>query len=178
MRIAISGTHYAGKSTLVEDLIEKLPKYVSVEEPYRIMEDEGYDFSAVPSLEDFEQMLERSLELLNGSEENIIFDRSPLDFLAYSFSIPDAEAFDLEEWLPKIETALKTLDLIVFVPIEARDRISVPRSEDMDLRLDVNEKLIEILLESSLDLDFEVLEVEGSPIQRRDQVLARIAETR
>lgn len=44
MRIAISGAHYTGKSTLIEELVEVLPKYLDVAEPYHLMEDEGYDF--------------------------------------------------------------------------------------------------------------------------------------
>ena len=174
MRIAVSGTHYSGKSTLIEDLTEVLAKYVSVEEPYYLMEEEGYEFMATPSLEDFEQQLIRSLELFKGDEEKIIFDRCPIDFIAYSLSHPDSDSFDLEEWLPKIEAALETLDLIVFVPVEPRDRIFVPRTENLDFRLDVDEKLKEIFLENTLDLDVEILEVSGDRVRRRDQVLAHL----
>lgn len=34
MRIAVSGTHFIGKSTLIEDFIEKYPNYKSEVEPY------------------------------------------------------------------------------------------------------------------------------------------------
>lgn len=176
MRIAVSGTHYSGKSTLIEDLMEILPNYISVEEPYHLMEEEGYDFPGTPSLEDFEQQLNRSLELLNGNEENIIFDRCPLDFIAYSLSVPDSESFDLDEWLSKVEVVISKLDLIVFVPVEMKDRIFVPKSEDMDLRLDVNEKLQDILLDNRFGLDMDVLEVSGDRSRRRDQVASRIGK--
>jgi hypothetical protein len=61
MRIAVSGTHRAGKSTLVEELANHLPKHVMVDEPYHLMVEDGYEFSHPPSLEDFEAQLERSL---------------------------------------------------------------------------------------------------------------------
>jgi hypothetical protein len=176
MRIAISGAHYTGKSTLVEDLVEVLPKYISIEEPYHLMEEEGYEFMSPPSLEDFEQQLIRSLDLLNGKETHIIFDRSPIDFLSYALSHSDAQSFDLEEWLSRVQKALDTLDLVIFVPVEVRDSIFVPRSADRDLRLDVDENLRDILLDGNFGLDVEVLEVYGNRNQRRDQVLTRIAE--
>jgi len=176
MRIAISGSHYTGKSTLIEDLVEVLPKYLSVEEPYHLMEEEGYEFMGSPSLEDFEQQLIRSLELLNGGKTHIIFDRSPIDFLGYALSLPDAESFDLEEWLPRVQKAVDTLDLVIFVPVEVTDSIFVPKSADRDLRLDVDEKLRDILLDDRFTLDVEVLEVCGNRNQRRDQVLTRITE--
>ena len=62
MRIAITGTHFSGKSTLVEALSEALPHHIIVEEPYRLLEEEGYEFPELPSLEDFELQLERSIE--------------------------------------------------------------------------------------------------------------------
>jgi deoxyadenosine/deoxycytidine kinase len=41
MRIAISGAHGTGKSTLVEMLAERLPGYAVVEELYQLLLDEG-----------------------------------------------------------------------------------------------------------------------------------------
>jgi predicted ATPase len=174
MRIAVSGTHFSGKSTLVEELSSALPEYSTVDEPYYLLEEEGYEFAEPPSVEDFEQQLERALTSLEAREPNVIFDRCPADFLGYLLTHPDAEAFDLEAWLPRVQSALKTLDLIVFVPIEGRDRIALPRSQDPRFRIQVDEELNEILLENSLNLDVEVLQVTGSPHERLRQVLAHL----
>ena len=97
MRIAISGTHFSDKSTLVETLSEALPEYTTVEEPYHLLQEEGYEFAELPSLEDFELQMERSIENLDGSASNIIFDRCPADILGYLLSYTGIEAFDLEE---------------------------------------------------------------------------------
>lgn len=172
MRIAVSGTHFSGKSTLVEALSKALPKYSAVEEPYRLLEEEGYEFTEMPSVEDFELQLERSIGCLEESEPNVIFDRCPADFLGYLLTHPEAEAFDLETWLPRVQAAIEKLDLIVFLPVEERDRIVLPSSEDSELRLQVDEKLKEILLDDEFDFDVDVLEVTGAPHERVQRVLA------
>ena len=43
MRIAVSETHRAGKSTLVEDLAEWLRGHRVVDEPYHLLEEEGFE---------------------------------------------------------------------------------------------------------------------------------------
>src|SRR5690349_8716846 len=133
MRIAISGSHRTGKSTLVEALSKALPEHSAVEEPYRLLEEEGYEFTEMPSVEDFELQLERSIGCLKEGEPNVIFDRCPVDFLGYLLTHSEAELFDLERWLPRVQAAVETLDLIVFVPVEERDRIPLPSSEDAEL---------------------------------------------
>src|SRR5687767_9937679 len=98
MRIAVSGTHFSGKSTLVEELAAALPAYSTVEEPYYLLEEEGHEFADPPSVEDFELQLERSIASLKAREPDVIFDRCPADFLGYLLTHPDAEAFELEAW--------------------------------------------------------------------------------
>jgi hypothetical protein len=172
MRIAISGTHFSGKSTLVEELSRALPKYSIIEEPYYLLEEEGYEFAEVPSLEDFELQLERAIECLEESGPDVVFDRCPADLLGYLLTLPDAGSFDLERWLPRARRAVERLDLIVYLPIEEPDRIVLPRSQDAAFRRQVDEALREILLEDSLDFDIDVLEVSGTPNERLRQVLA------
>lgn len=84
MRIAISGTHYSGKTTLIAALLKQLPGYTALAEPYRLLEEEGYVFSDPPSLEDFEEQFAYSIELIRQSGPNTLFDRSPFDFLVYA----------------------------------------------------------------------------------------------
>jgi len=174
VRIAISGTHHSGKSTLVEELSAVLPGYLTVEEPYYLLAEEGHELAEMPSVEDFELQLERSIECLSGSEPDVIFDRCPIDMLGYLLAHPDAEAFHLEKWLPRVQAAIDTLDLIVFLPVEERDRIALPPSQDAGFRLDVDQQLKEIFLDDSLDLELEVLEVTGSLDQRVEQVLSHL----
>lgn len=175
MRIAISGTHRAGKSTLLEALSRRLVGYDTVDEPYALMEEDGYEFAHPPTVDDFVAQLERSIAELNAAGEDVLFERSPVDFLGYIESHEDSEAFELDDWLPRVREALRRLDLLVFVPIEARDRIRVSRGEDEgETRAVVHEKLEELLLEDPYELGLDVLVVEGDPETRARAVLKRL----
>ena len=87
MRIAVSGTHFSGKSTLVSALEKKLEGYSAMDEPYFLLEQEGYNFSDPPVVEDFEEQFWYCLDLIEESGPKTLFDRSPLDFLAYAMAI-------------------------------------------------------------------------------------------
>ena len=172
MLIAISGTHFSGKSTLVEALSEALPHYTAVEEPYVLLAEEGQAFADPPTLDEFELQLERSIEDLTDSGPDVIFDRCPADMLGYILSQHDADAFALDQWLPRVRTAVGKLDLIVFLQIEEPDRIALPSSQEALYRQQVDEKLKEILLDDPFRLEVYVLEVSGSLQDRADQVLS------
>ena len=175
MRIAVSGTHRAGKSTLVEDLAEQLPGHRVVDEPYHLLEEEGFELSDPPAMEDWVEQLRRSIaEIEADGSPNLLLDRCPVDLLAYAFTYEDRDAFDLDECLPRVREALSTLDLVVFVPLERPDRIPLGPGEDAGLRAAVDRELSELLLEDSLGLELEVLNVEGSRKERVAQVLQRL----
>src|SRR5690349_14343307 len=106
MRIAIAGSHRTGKSTLLAALAELLPAYKVVDEPYHLMEEDGHEFSHPPSLEDLVAQLERSLAEVSGAGSDVLFDRCPLDLLAYILCHEEGKSFDLDEWLPEIEEAV------------------------------------------------------------------------
>lgn len=172
MRIAVSGAHRTGKTTLIEELSRALPTHRVVDEPYYLLEEEGHEFAEMPSLEDFELQLERSIECMGDGEEDQLFDRSPADLLAYLMTHEDAEGFDVEAWLPRVRSAMQQLDLIVFVPVEDSDRVVVSDPEESELRRRVDEELREIVLEDRWDFGVEAIEVTGSVHKRARQVLA------
>jgi hypothetical protein len=176
VRIAVSGTHRAGKSTLVGDLAERLRGHRVVDEPYHLLEEEGFEFSDPPGLDDWVEQLGRSLEELEGDvSPDLLLDRCPLDLLAYAQVHEDRDGLDLEEWMPRIREAMATLDLVVFVPLEHPDSIPVGPGEDPVLRTSVDRELAAMLEEDSLGLGLEVLTVSGSRKERAAQVLRRIA---
>ena len=178
MRIAVSGTHFSGKTTLGEALSEALPEYVTVEEPYALLAEEGHVFADPPSLEDLELQLERAIESLTESGPDVIFDRCPADMLGYILAHHEVDAFDLEQWLPRIRMAVQTLDVIVLLSIEEPDRIALPLSEDAAYRQQVDDKLKELLLDDPFSFEVDVLEVAGSPQTRAERVLAYIRKER
>lgn len=169
MRVAVCGTHRVGKTTLVDALAERLPGYDCLDEPYRLLEEEGYDFSHPPSLDDFEAQLERSIESIEASGDETLFDRCPVDIAAYLLVHPDADGGVLEPWLEAIRAALEALDLIVFIPLD-------PGAADPDdaLQSDMNRALEDVLWDRTLALDVPVLTVEGGVAARTRAVLARL----
>jgi hypothetical protein len=84
MRVGISGTHGTGKTTLAEALCAHLLGHVAADEPYYLLADEGYEFGFPPSQEDYRAMLARSVRTMTQEDRDaVIFDRTPLDYLAY-----------------------------------------------------------------------------------------------
>jgi hypothetical protein len=175
MRIAVSGAHRTGKTTLLEELARALPSYVAVDEPYYLLEEEGHEFAEMPSVEDFELQLERSIiEHMAEVEENHLFDRCPADILAYLMTHRDADEFDVGRWLPRARSAMQQLDLVIFVPVENPDRIIVSEPDRGKLRRRVDEELRAILFEDPWDFDVEAVEVTGTVRERARQALAQI----
>lgn len=173
MRIAVSGTHRVGKTTLAEALADALSGYELVPEPYYLLEEDGYESEALPSVEDFERQLERSIQSLEESGANVVFDRCPLDVLGYLDAHRDASVFDIEAWLPRLRDAMARLDLVVFVPIEAPDRMPVAR-EDARFRRHVDEAVRDIVLDDRHGLGCNVISVSGPVARRLQQVVAHL----
>lgn len=176
MRIAFSGSHRVGKSTLVARVAERLPGYATVDEPYYLLEEDGYELAEQPSIEDFEAQLERSLAALDETGADVLFDRCPVDILAYLLAHDDAAAFEPEDWLDHIRDAVGSLDLIVFVPVEDADRIALASHDDAEHRLAVHDRVRELLIDEALPGDVEVLTVGGDVQTRTEQVMARIGQ--
>jgi len=172
MRVAVSGAHRTGKTTLIEELGRVLPAYEAVDEPYCLLAEEGHECAEMPSLDDFELQLERSIQCVTASHENQLFGRCPADILAYLTEHHDSEGFDLDQWLPRVRTAMQRLDLVVFVPIETPDRVVVGVDDERELRWRVDDALRDILLDDRWDFGVEAVEVSGGVRDRARQVLA------
>jgi hypothetical protein len=175
MRIAISGSHATGMSTLVAELAHRVVGLTVIDEPYYCLEDEGYAFATPPTAQDFEALVERSILLLmQGRQGPVVFDRSPADYLAYLAARRDVEAeYDLPRVIAALATAMKTLDLVIFVPVERPDRVAC--AEAPRLRRRVNDLLHAMLIEGAWGFEVPVLEVSGAVAHRLAQVEARLA---
>ncbi|MCX5480620.1 AAA family ATPase [Kaistia geumhonensis] len=169
MRIAVSGTHDTGKSTLIEDFVAAFPDFEAVSEPYWTLVERGVAFAARPVIADFEAQLGESCRLIldEAHGENVVFDRCPLDFLAYLDVIGAGEGF---EWLPqgkllaRISRALASLDRIVFIPLVQPDEIASP-IELATLRRRVDARMKSMIRDDDLGLlsgRTRVIEVTGT----------------
>jgi len=124
MRVGFTGSHRTGKTTLIEALSAELPAFEVVDEPYRLLEDEGYEFADPPSRDDFTQQLRVSLTIARTCAADALVDRTPADFVAYLQASGDDD-IDLDA----VRTAMAAFDVLVFTPIEdpVPDRVAAVR---------------------------------------------------
>src|SRR5437868_7593675 len=126
MRVGISGTHGTGKTTLAQALCAKLPGHVAADEPYYLLEAEGYEFGFPPSAEDYRALLARSVRSLSSPplRPGVVFDRTPLDYLAYMVAI----GADLpgEAGAVALRSAFASLDLLAITVIWTGREQSLP----------------------------------------------------
>jgi hypothetical protein len=175
MRVAVSGTHCSGKSTLIDAFLSAHADYLFEPEPYEVLNDVyGEGFGAEPSADDFFRQLEYHVERLHQYRpgDRVIFERSPADFVAYLLALEDlrrdtADAELTKQAISAAVNAVALLDLIVYVP--ASD-VPAPESEDPKLRRAVDVRLEQILLEDVIGLFTNdgpsILELAGTTAQR------------
>lgn len=171
MRIAISGTHSSGKSTLIDDFLAAHRDYLHEPEPYEWLEEIGAE---EPSADDFYRQLEISVDRWRSHDRGakVIGERSPLDFLAYILALNDLERSgrDCELIASAAELAasgLANIDLLVLLPLEEREGLTPHPSEDLELREAMNERLLDLVTTDPYSLiRMRVIEVTGSREQR------------
>ena len=178
MRVAVSGTHCCGKSTLIDEFLLAHPDFTHEPEPYAVLEEDyGEVFAAEPSPDDFYRQLEFNVDRLRRYQpgERVIFERSPVDFLAYLLALNDLRRGEstmrrIERSLGMMMEAIQLLDLIVFVRLNDEDGIVMSDSEDPELRRAVNDRLAGIFNDHDFNLFTSdrpvVLEAMGSTTQR------------
>ena len=179
MRIAVSGTHCTGKSTLIDEFLRFHPDFVHEPEPYTVLVDElGEEFSAEPCVDDFLRQLEFNIERLKerGREDRVIYERCPIDFLAYVECLSQVhplprggtDPIPNDSILSEVIESTKNLDLIVYLPIEKT--IGVDAEELPKLRKAVDRRLSEIYREDDLGIisaaNLTLVEATG-PIEKR-----------
>lgn len=156
MRIAVTGTHGSGKSTLIGDFLDTHPAYRHLQEPYWELVQQGVVFADGPTLADLIEQFEQSAAMIlaSAAERHVIHDRSPVDFIAY---LEVMSAREGDEWSPtgrqlaQAEKALASLDLLVFLPLSEPDEIRTS-IEFAALRRAVDRRLKRILRDDDLGL--------------------------
>jgi hypothetical protein len=178
MRVGISGTHGTGKTTLAEALCARLPGHTVADEPYYLLEDEGYEFGFPPSLEDYRALLARSVKSLTAPPlPRVIFDRTPLDYLAYLAATgadPSGQASPAA-----LRPAFASLDLLVITVITPQTEQVLPPAELPGLRSQMNDALLDLVYDDPLNAweDTPVLELNGPLDSRLAAVLAALGQS-
>lgn len=117
-------------------------------------------------------MLEHSIDQITDSGEDVIFDRCPVDMLAYIQAVNRFKNFDIQTLYNRVKDIMNEIDILVFVPIEEPDLIDCSNSDLPELRLKVNE----ILNDWIWDFNSNTIEVNGSPIDRANKVIKYITK--
>jgi hypothetical protein len=183
MRIAISGTHASGKSTLISDFLAVHPEYAHEPEPFELLDDARDDLDA----DAFFHQLQISVQQLRSYsiDARVIAERCPVDFLAYLMALDELGRGGrsrelLHRAAPLTAAAMEHVDLLVILPLNPVDDITVPQSEDPELREVMNEFLLEISGDTELVSERSVvLELTGSRGRRLaalDSVAAQLKQ--
>lgn len=178
VRIAVSGSHCSGKSTLIEDFLAVHREYIHEPEPCEWLEDlYGEPLPAEPADADFRRQLEISVERLQqyASRTDVIFERSAVDFVAYLLALNDLgrsarDCERVESWADLAAAGMAHIDLLVVLPLNDRDGIVVPESEDPELREAMNQRLLELVTDDPYSLfgsgRTRIIELRGNRSER------------
>jgi predicted ATPase len=180
MRIAISGTHSMGKTTLLRDCLEAFPGYVSETEAYRSLTAFNPDLHIGLGAEaDL-----RSMWILQGDlmgklvhhrgGEDVFFDRSPVDMIPYGRWAMKVGHTDLDErFLEALRQiariyAREFLDAILFISMSPDYVIPFENDGVRPTEVGYRETVDAFFKEEykTLDLGIPVIELNG-PRQER-----------
>ncbi len=178
MRIAVSGTHCTGKTTLIDEFLRAHPDFGHEPEPYTVMvEDYGEDFCSEPGVDDFYRQLEFMVDRLQDSSPGarVIYERSPVDFLAYILALKDLSRDAvapgrINAAVALVLDAVRNLDLIVFLPLDDAHGMEIQTEEDPKLRRAADSRLVAIFGDDEFNIvsseSVSVVEARGSIGQR------------
>ncbi|GAB3595521.1 DEAD/DEAH box helicase family protein [Microbacterium tumbae] len=167
MRIAISGTHGTGKSTLIAAFAARHPGFEVLGDPHELA---GGDSGVDSFLEQFRISARRLQRLPSGRDA--VLERCPLDFLAYleaweALGRPGGAADALPDLVEEASAAMESVDLLVLLPLTAADGIHLPAEEDLDLREEMDAALLALCDDPDLVPDtVRTVEISGSPARR------------
>jgi predicted ATPase len=188
MRIAISGTQCLGKTTLINDIIEKYPQFSTTSSTYRD-QIKNYKLKCNKQADVQGQtiIMNKVVDelMLNHENTDIIFDRCVFDALIYTtWAGLNSDESDIDETVVKLQFDLARFyahyyDKIIFIPMlgDGTDPVMEEdnlRETDEGYRIEVNE-LFESLyahLGEAPEFDKKIAYINGT----REERLEKFAE--
>jgi hypothetical protein len=160
MRVAVSGSHSTGKSTLIAAFLDARPDYAHEPEAYEALADDVMLTSAEgPTPEGLELLLEYSLSAVAGAApgSSVVFERSPVDYLAYAAASrrswpAGAVSGFIAAHAPSVRDSVRHLDVIVLLPVTRQGPVTGRPDEDSRFRRRVDERLRRALIDDDYDL--------------------------
>lgn len=187
MRIAVSGSHSTGKSTLIAAFIARRAHYTHEPEAYEELADQiAVSGSEGPDAEGLGTLLEHTMSVVASHAPGaaVIFERSPIDYLAYaaatrSISRSDRADF-IRTYIPAVREAVRHLDLIAFLPVSSTGPVTARPHEDEGFRERVDEMLRRALIDDEYDVFVDgaapcVVELSPVPDRQLAELMRRTA---
>lgn len=184
MKICVAGTHCVGKSTYIKDFLQKWSMYKSPEKSYRdLIKEKNLNINENGDEESQKIILNALIDQVTpySKDDNVIFDRSVLDNLAYTTWLAlngkVSEKF-LDETRTIVMQTLKLYDIIFFFPLTKFSKIEIQddgiRSTDPLFREEID-NIFKAFQESYHKGDGKIfprndcpamIEIYGSPLER------------
>jgi hypothetical protein len=166
MRVAVSGAHSTGKSTLIAAFLAQRPEYAHEPEAYEELADDiALLASEGPDIEGLAALLEHTVSTVgrHGPGAAVIFERTPVDYLAYAAATRSISRAERDEFIrtsvPVVRAAVGNLDLIALLPAARRGPFASRPGEDDRFRERVDEELRRALM----DDDYELFAADPAP---------------
>jgi hypothetical protein len=159
MRVAVSGSHSTGKSTLIAAFLAQCPAYAHEPEAYEELADDiALLTSEGPDIEGLAALLTHTVSTVgrHGPGAAVIFERSPVDYLAYAAATRSIARADRDEFIrtyvPIVRAAVRSLDLIALLPAAGEGPVASRPGEDDRFRKRVDEELRRALIDDDYDV--------------------------
>jgi hypothetical protein len=180
MRIVVSGTHATGKSTLITDFVRQHSEFTVLPDPFELL-DEAWD-SPNPAMFTAQLRIAADRLVRDDEDECLIAERGPIDFLAYLLAMAELTGSSLSDDLIERATtmsaaALRTVDLLVVLPLAPSDPIHVGDEEYPELRDAMNDMLLDLIDDPDvIGTQLTVAEITGDPAARLTALEALVGE--
>lgn len=166
MRIAVSGTSNTGKSTLVKNILAVWPNYKTPSKTYRdLIKEKNLPHSSKTSIDTQWDILNFMLDQLQNTttKSNIVFDRCPLDNLAYTLWSHDKgiEGFT-KEYVDKAikltKESMRHIDLILLLKYDSIIKIEQDELRDTNVEFikEVNEIFDALYLQYRINYEADI----------------------
>ena len=161
MRICVSGTGSQGKSTFIEDFLIEWDNYSTPKKTYRDFVKNKHSKKGTKDMQ--WRILNDMIDELQkyGPDDKVIFDRGPLDNLAYTMylfskGIGDIDDKFVEKTMAVCKESFKVLDIILFIPM-TRAADDALTTENKKFQKDKKKGLVDEEFRSEVDSVFKAL---------------------
>lgn len=140
-KIGVIGTQCIGKTTLIQDMIEKWPMFETPATSYRdLVKDKKLPINKLGTKESQEAILNHIIDevMFNHGKKKMIFDRTPVDNLVYSLWLYEKGVSDIDEaFIDKcvklLRNSIKFYSVIFYLPFCKENDVTLTSAPQRDI---------------------------------------------